>query len=185
MKEGSGAWVVYYLCGDYLGNITHIVNSSGVVKQELSYDVWGRLRNPVNQALYAVGTEPVLFLGRGYTGHEHLTAFGLINMNARLYDPVIGRFLSPDPRLQNPYSSQNYNRYSYCLNNPLVYTDPNGEFFLGYMFGFFRGLFSKKPWKAFEKGWKGGVNEVKMWGGLFATGSYMNHQSHRNFWTAS
>ncbi|UVP52584.1 hypothetical protein NXW88_06605 [Bacteroides cellulosilyticus] len=106
-------------------------------------------------------------------------------MNARLYDPVIGRFLSPDPRLQNPYSSQNYNRYSYCLNNPLVYTDPNGEFFLGYMFGFFRGLFSKKPWKAFEKGWKGGVNEVKMWGGLFATGSYMNHQSHRNFWTAS
>lgn len=185
VKEGSGAWVVYYLCGDYLGNITHIVNSSGVVKQELSYDVWGRLRNPVNQALYAVGTEPVLFLGRGYTGHEHLTAFGLINMNARLYDPVIGRFLSPDPRLQNPYSSQNYNRYSYCLNNPLVYTDPNGEFFLGYMFGFFRGLFSKKPWKAFEKGWKGGVNEVKMWGGLFATGSYMNHQSHRNFWTAS
>lgn len=184
VKEGSGAWAVYYLCGDYLGNITHIINSSGVVKQELSYDAWGRLRNPANQALYAVGTEPALFLGRGYTGHEHLTAFGLINMNARLYDPVIGRFLSPDPRLQNPYSSQNYNRYSYCLNNPLAYTDPNGEFFLGYMFGFFRGLFSKKPWKAFEKGWKGGVNEVKMWGGLFATGSYMG-ANHRNFWTAS
>ena len=83
--------------------------------------------NP-NQDVYK-RQEPVLFLGRGYTGHEHLTAFGLINMNARLYDPVIGRFLSPDPRLQNPYSSQNYNRYSYCLNNPLVYTDPNGEFF--------------------------------------------------------
>lgn len=143
MKEGSGAWAVYYLCGDYLGNITHIVNSSGVVKQELSYDAWGRLRNPVNQALYAVGTEPVLFLGRGYTGHEHLTAFGLINMNARLYDPVIGRFLSPDPQLQEPYSSQNYNRYSYCLNNPLRYNDVNGEFFFRYLRVFGK-LFSKR-----------------------------------------
>ena len=113
VKEGSGAWAVYYLCKDYLGSITHIVNSSGGLKQELSYDAWGRLRNPANQALYAVGTEPTLFLGRGYTGHEHLTAFGLINMNARLYDPVIGRFLSPDPQLQDPYLSQNYNRYSY------------------------------------------------------------------------
>ncbi len=103
----------------------------------------GRLRNPANQALYAVGTEPTLFLGRGYTGHEHLTAFGLINMNARLYDPVIGRFLSPDPQLQDPYLSQNYNRYSYCLNNPLRYIDEDGEFFLGFVTGFFRGLFKK------------------------------------------
>ncbi len=63
-----------------------------VAKQELSYDPWGRLRNPATQQVYAVGSEPTLFLGRGYTGHEHLTAFGLINMNARLYDPAVGRF---------------------------------------------------------------------------------------------
>jgi RHS repeat-associated protein len=67
-------------------------------------------------------------LGRGYTGHEHLPMFGLINMNARLYDPVLGRFLSPDPYVQAPDLSQNFNRYAYCLNNPLLYTDPNGEF---------------------------------------------------------
>jgi hypothetical protein len=51
-------------------------------------------------------------------------------MNARLYDPILGRFLSPDPFVQAPELSQNFNRYSYCLNNPLIYTDPDGEYFL-------------------------------------------------------
>lgn len=126
----NGAWNIYYLGRDYLGSITHIMNSSGNLTQELSYDAWGRLRNPVNQTLYAIGNEPALFLGRGYTGHEHLLMFGLVNMNARLYDPVIARFLSPDPYIQSPFDSQNFNRYSYCMNNPLVYMDPSGEFFL-------------------------------------------------------
>ncbi len=63
----------------------------------------------------------------GYGGHEYLKPFGLINMNARLYDPALGRFLSPDPYVQAPDYSQNFNRYSYCLNNPLKYSDPNGE----------------------------------------------------------
>jgi len=48
-------------------------------------------------------------------------------MNGRLYDPVVGRFLSPDNYVQMPDFSQNFNRYSYCLNNPLMYTDPSGE----------------------------------------------------------
>jgi RHS repeat-associated protein len=64
----------------------------------------------------------------GFTGHEHLPWFGLINMNARLYDPAVGRFLSPDPFVQAPLFSQSYNRYTYCLNNPLSYTDEDGEF---------------------------------------------------------
>jgi hypothetical protein len=51
-------------------------------------------------------------------------------MNARLYDPALGRFLSPDPFVQAPDFSQSYNRYSYCLNNPLRYTDPSGEYAL-------------------------------------------------------
>ncbi|MDZ4204655.1 MAG: RHS repeat-associated core domain-containing protein, partial [Bacteroidales bacterium] len=64
---------------------------------------------------------------RGFTGHEYLDGFGLINMNGRVYDPFLARFLSPDPFVQAPDYSQNYNRYSYCLNNPLKYTDPDGE----------------------------------------------------------
>ena len=53
--------------------------------------------------------------------------FSLINMNGRLYDPILGRFLSPDNYVQIPNFSQSFNRYSYCLNNPLKYTDPDGE----------------------------------------------------------
>ena len=52
---------------------------------------------------------------RGFTGHEHLDEFGLINMNARLYDPLLGRFLAPDPIVQSPFFSQSYNRYTYTV----------------------------------------------------------------------
>ena len=127
-KANGGSWTAYNIGRDYLGSITHIATSSGTLVAEYSYDPWGRLRNPATQAIYTPGTEPALFLGRGYTGHEHLTWFGLINMNARLYDPLLGRFLSPDPYVQAPDFTQNFNRYSYALNNPLRYTDTNGNF---------------------------------------------------------
>ena len=50
-------------------------------------------------------------------------------MNGRIYDPTLGGFLQADPHIQAPKNSQNYNRYSYVLNNPLSYTDPSGYFF--------------------------------------------------------
>ena len=50
--------------------------------------------------------------------------------NARIYDPFLGRFLSPDPLIQDPASTQNFNRYAYCLNNPLKYTDEDGKVLL-------------------------------------------------------
>ena len=128
IKQGNTS-SVYQILRDHLGSITHVLNSSGTVVQELSYDAWGRLRNPSTLALFAPTNEPEPYLGRGYCGHEHLTGLGLINMNARLYDPLLGRFLSPDPYVQMPDFSQSYNRYSYCLNNPLKYTDPSGELF--------------------------------------------------------
>ena len=71
---------------------------------------------------------------RGFTGHEHYADLGIINMNGRLYDPVIARFFSPDNFVQAPDFTQSYNRYSYCLNNPLQYTDPSGESFIATAF---------------------------------------------------
>jgi len=68
------------------------------------------------------------FFRRGFTGHEHLDLFGLINMNGRLYDPIIARFLSPDPFVQAPTFTQNFNRFSYAWNNPLRFIDPTGYF---------------------------------------------------------
>lgn len=50
-------------------------------------------------------------------------------MNGRVYDAELGRFLSADPNVQAPYATQNLNRYSYAMNNPLKYTDPSGFFF--------------------------------------------------------
>lgn len=72
---------------------------------------------------------------RGFTGYEHLYAFGLINMNGRMYDPQMSSFLSPDNYVQCPDNPQNFNRYAYCLNNPLRYTDPSGEVFTELLIG--------------------------------------------------
>ena len=76
------------------------------------------------------------------TGHEHYDRFRIINANARLYDPVIGRFFSPNPFVQAPDFTQNYNRYSYCMNNPVMFTDPDGEFFIfdSWINGFIHGF---------------------------------------------
>jgi hypothetical protein len=49
-------------------------------------------------------------------------------MNSRVYDPMTGRFVSPDPWIQDPKNTQSFNRYSYVWNNPLRYTDPTEEF---------------------------------------------------------
>jgi len=59
-----------------------------------------------------------------------------VNMNGRVYDPELGRFLSPDPNVQFVADLQSYNRYTYAANNPLRYTDPTG-YFLGGGFDFF------------------------------------------------
>ena len=59
-----------------------------------------------------------MMLDRGYTSHEHLAEVGLIQMNGRLYDPVLHTFMMPDNFVQQPENTQNYNRYAYVLNNP-------------------------------------------------------------------
>src|SRR5690606_27085579 len=48
-------------------------------------------------------------------------------MNGRIYDPILKGFMSLDNFVQDPQNSQNFNRYAYCYNNPLMYTDQSGE----------------------------------------------------------
>jgi len=67
---------------------------------------------------------------------------GLLNMNGRMYDPVIGRVLSPDRYVVDPFNAQDYNRYTYCRNNPLIYIDPSGEAIFGTIFSFVTNLFT-------------------------------------------
>jgi len=115
------------------GSLTAISDATGNLVESLSYDPWGRRRNPSNWNDYNVTST---MFDRGFTGHEHLAQFGLINMNGRVYDPFLARFLSPDPFVQAPDYSQNFNRYSYCLNNPLKYVDPSGNSFMDVVEGF-------------------------------------------------
>lgn len=118
--DGKGDTKVYYMVTDNLGSIVNILDADGNAVFTASYDAWGR---------QTIGKNDIGFL-RGYTGHEMLTEFNLVNMNGRLYDPALGRFLSPDNYVQMPENSQSFNRYSYCLNNPLKYTDPSGEYLI-------------------------------------------------------
>ena len=117
VKQSNASDKVYYPCTDHLGSIIKLVDANGSSVYNATYDAWGQQTVTTN----------TLNFHRGYTGHEHLSQFALINMNGRMYDPLLGRFLSPDPFVQLPDFSQNFNRYSYCLNNPLVYVDPDGE----------------------------------------------------------
>ena len=110
---------VYYAFTDNIGSVTRIYNTSGTAVFSAQYDPWG---------VQTVTTNTIKY-NRGYCGHEMLNDFQLINMNGRMYDPYLGRFLSPDNYVQLPTSAQSFNRYSYCLNNPLKYVDPEGEYF--------------------------------------------------------
>ena len=115
--------------------------------------LWGIPRDATDWSSEYAGE---LFAGRGFTGHEHLTEFSLINMNGRIYDPILGRFLSPDPHVQMPDYPNNYNRYSYALNNPLIYTDPDGEFIWFVLGGAILGSYIGGSVAAGDGGLKGG-----------------------------
>ena len=119
----NNANTIHYILKDNLGSWTTIASGTGTVEQRLSYDAWGNLRNPNTWTGDFIGTP---MFDRGYTGHEHLYSFGLINMNGRMYDPVMSCFLSVDQYVQSPENAQGFNRYAYCMNNPLRYVDPSG-----------------------------------------------------------
>jgi RHS repeat-associated protein len=178
----------YYVEKDHLGSIRALYNNFGQLAFAANYDSWGQ-RSLVNNASY-------IPFYRGFTGHEHLDELGLIDMNGRMYDPLIGRFLSPDPFIQLPDYSQSFNRYSYCMNNPLKYTDPSGEFFGTFYtapIDFFCTLFfhggldvtSKssrhEAWKNFDPtaSWSKTNKAWKIDMGLFKT------DSDKNFWERS
>ena len=139
VKENGNAGELHYVYSDHLGSILKLTDGQGNVTAEQNFDAWGKRRKIADWSAVSYaewlsslpisggsGTGLPFWLCRGYTGHEHLDEFQLINMNGRMYDPVIGSMLSPDPFIQDPTNSQNFNRYSYVLNNPLKYTDPSG-----------------------------------------------------------
>ena len=157
----NGTFQAYQSFKDNLGSILSVIDENGSKVFSAEYDAWGKQTVSVN----------TIGLIRGYGGHEMLNEFNLINMNGRVYDPVLGRFLSPDKYVQEGDNSQNYNSYSYCLNNPLKYADPSGNVFvlddfiaitaMGAMMGAMNAAMSDKPI------WRGALI-----GGLSAAATY-------------
>ncbi len=128
--ESSGSYK--FLHKDYIGSILAISDEAGNKLEQRHFDAWGNFTHLQigNGAIITdkniIGNTSLL-VDRGYTSHEHFAEVGIIHMNGRLYDPLLRRFLNADENIQDPYNTQNYNKYGYVMNNPLMFNDPSGE----------------------------------------------------------
>ncbi len=123
---------IRYLHRDHLGSVRAVTDADGTVVARAAYDPFGgrRLPDGTQEAgeaeREAAAGDAALDPARGFTGHEQLDRLGLVHMGGRVHDPRLGRFLSPDPVVGNPGSSQSWHAYSYVGNSPMSFTDPTG-----------------------------------------------------------
>ena len=109
----GGSAVTTWLHRDYLSSVRVATNAAGAEVERTVYGAFG-------------APEPGLLQSRGYIGERYDAETGLQFLNARYYDPALGRFLSPDdwdPLL----AGVGTNRYAYAANNPIGLADPTGH----------------------------------------------------------
>jgi RHS repeat-associated protein len=151
-----------YFHTDRLGSVDTLSNDNGEnFRQE--FDPFGRPIDPPTPELTR----------SGYTGHQHDDDLGLIDMRGRVYDPLAGRFMTADPVMQAPFSTQGLNRYSYVFNDPINATDPSG-----FQVAFNPGTFtmggesvSATPWAVNLGGGGGGGSALGSGGSSAAAGA--------------
>ena len=107
----------FWMHQDRLGSIKLLTSATGTPARHYTYSAFGR-------TTATTGTAPNV---RGYGGHEADADTGLVYMNARYYDPALGRFISPDTVIPDPHNPQALNRYAYAYNNPISNIDPTGH----------------------------------------------------------
>ena len=120
----------HFLHQDHLGSVDTITDEFGNVVTRTSFDAFGQRRGSLDWTDGIPGISELEGIrevtSRGYTEHQMLDDLNLIHMNGRVYDPELGRFISADPFIPDPFSTQSFNRYSYVQNNPLAFVDPSG-----------------------------------------------------------
>ncbi|RLB54277.1 MAG: hypothetical protein DRJ42_09585 [Deltaproteobacteria bacterium] len=125
-RDDDGAEEVTYVHQGALGSVELITDASGdAVGGSLRFDPMGRRVEPGTPLLADVSSAPADRYP-GFTGHEHDSELGLINMRGRMFSPTIGRFLTADPLMHDAQGSEGVNPYSYGLNSPMNYVDPTG-----------------------------------------------------------
>ena len=123
MTKSSAVTKTQYLHTDHAGSVDVVSTGTGALDERRSYDPFGARRNPDWGKPPGALTNGTAL---GFTGHLGDEELGLVFMRGRVYDPKLGRFLTPDPFVTRVLSGQNWNRYAYVENNPLNYTDPSG-----------------------------------------------------------
>jgi len=114
----NAASTVTYFHNDLAGSPVAATNSSGEVIWRESYRPYGeRLNNS------SASADNKIY----FTSRRQDVETGLVYMGARYYDPVIGRFISTDPKQFDEQNPQLFNRYAYANNNPYKYNDPDGR----------------------------------------------------------
>jgi RHS repeat-associated protein len=121
-QRGSNHQTETVLHDDGQGTIS-TASRAGSPATPLHYAPFGRR---VNTQGAPIASSPATGVTRGYTGHEHDDAQGLVNMKGRMYDPSLGVFLTPDPVIEQAFSGRTYGAYGYVLNNPSTFIDPTG-----------------------------------------------------------
>lgn len=129
-RLSSGTNTLRFMLEDYQGSPSKITTNSPVSTYvSENFSAYGNRRNPAtwSGAPTSADLTNINNVSRqGYTGHDVLGNLGLNHMNGRVQDAITGRFLSADPYITEPGNTQNYNRYSYVLNNPMSFVDPTG-----------------------------------------------------------
>jgi RHS repeat-associated protein len=131
IQSSSGVQTTYITC-DHFGSASRWFTTAGIDEEIQSYSAYGYRRSSNWSGPLSPTSGDYNYIAsitrRGYTNgfHEVLDNLDLIHMNGRVYDPVIGRFLSPDPIVSQLKNSQSLNPYSYVQNRPLTLTDPTG-----------------------------------------------------------
>ena len=121
----SGTTLSFYH-GDHLGSVNVVTDHTGAKKELAEYKPFGTFSRKETSGPPPATPEDSK---RYFTGKRLDSSTGLYYYGARYYDPELGRFTQPDSIVQAPSDPQTLNRYTYCRNNPLIYTDPTGHSF--------------------------------------------------------